>query len=159
MQTVTIKFLTGWKVESCWLSRTSCSLLFFIMHRAHCSSMYLWLYGLVDLSRFFSFFIYTLGRTIWTRDQPVARPLPTHRTTQKQNKCTQTFMPRVVVDPTIPVFKQAKTVHTLDRVPTVVGSLVIQSMKKLLLPGLVCDDWFGLADQHVRQLLKENRFQ
>jgi hypothetical protein len=24
--------------------------------------------------------IYTTGRTPWTRDQPVARPLPTHRT-------------------------------------------------------------------------------
>jgi hypothetical protein len=29
---------------------------------------------------------YTGGRTPWTGDQPVARPLPTHRTTQTQNK-------------------------------------------------------------------------
>jgi hypothetical protein len=29
---------------------------------------------------------YTDGRTPWTSDQPVARPLPTHRTTQTQNK-------------------------------------------------------------------------
>jgi hypothetical protein len=29
---------------------------------------------------FFSFLIvYTMGRTPWTGDQPVARPLPTHR--------------------------------------------------------------------------------
>jgi hypothetical protein len=28
----------------------------------------------------------TVGRTPWTGDQPVARPLPTHRTTQTQNK-------------------------------------------------------------------------
>jgi hypothetical protein len=27
-----------------------------------------------------------VGRTPWTGDQPVARPLPTHRTTQTQNK-------------------------------------------------------------------------
>jgi hypothetical protein len=45
-------------------------------------SIYLWLYG--------SFLIlYTVGRTPWTGDQPVARPLPTHRTTQTQ-KLTQT---------------------------------------------------------------------
>jgi hypothetical protein len=48
---------------------------------------------LLDLGCFFSFLIfYTVGRTPWTGDQPVARPLPTHRTTQTQNKCTQTSM-------------------------------------------------------------------
>jgi hypothetical protein len=31
----------------------------------------------------------TVGRTTWTGDQPIARPLPTHRTTQTQYKCTQ----------------------------------------------------------------------
>jgi hypothetical protein len=30
--------------------------------------------------------LYTVGRTPWTGDQPVARPLPTHRSTQTQNK-------------------------------------------------------------------------
>jgi hypothetical protein len=34
-----------------------------------------------------------VGRTPWTGDQPVARPLPTHRTTQTQNKRRQTSMP------------------------------------------------------------------
>jgi hypothetical protein len=29
---------------------------------------------------------HTVGRTPWTGDQPVARPLPTHRTTQTQKK-------------------------------------------------------------------------
>jgi hypothetical protein len=38
----------------------------------------------------FSFLtLYTAGRTPLTGDQPVARPLPTHRTTQTQNKRTQ----------------------------------------------------------------------
>jgi hypothetical protein len=32
------------------------------------------------------FFFYTDGRTPWTSDIPVARPLPTHRTTQTQKK-------------------------------------------------------------------------
>jgi hypothetical protein len=40
-------------------------------------------------------------------DQPVARPLPTHRTTQTQNKRTQASMSRVGFEPTIPVFEQA----------------------------------------------------
>jgi hypothetical protein len=31
---------------------------------------------------------YTDGRPPWTSDQPVTRPLPTHRTTQTQNKLT-----------------------------------------------------------------------
>jgi hypothetical protein len=29
---------------------------------------------------------YTDGRSLWTSDQPVARPLPTHRTIQTRNK-------------------------------------------------------------------------
>jgi hypothetical protein len=58
---------------------------------------------------------YTDGRTPWTSDQPLARPLPKHRTTQTQNKRTQTSMSWVGFEPTIPVFKRAKTVHALDR--------------------------------------------
>jgi hypothetical protein len=54
-------------------------------------------------------------------DQPVARPLPTHRTTQTQNKRTQTSMPWVEFEPTIPAFERAKTVHVLDRAATVIG--------------------------------------
>jgi hypothetical protein len=33
---------------------------------------------------------HTDGRTPWTSDQPVSRPLPTHRTTQTQNKSLHT---------------------------------------------------------------------
>jgi hypothetical protein len=42
---------------------------------------YLWFYSpLSDLGRFFSLLIlYTVSRTHWTKDQSVARPLPTHR--------------------------------------------------------------------------------
>jgi hypothetical protein len=36
---------------------------------------------------------YKVGRTPWMGDQPVARPLLTHRTTQTQNKRTHTSMP------------------------------------------------------------------
>jgi hypothetical protein len=55
-------------------------------------------------------------------DQLVAKPLPTHRITQTQNKCTQTSMPRVAFESTILAFELAKTVHALDRAATVMGS-------------------------------------
>jgi hypothetical protein len=56
-----------------------------------------------------------LGRTPWMSDQPVAKPLPTHRKTQTQNKRTVGFEPR------IPAFERAKTVHALDRAAIVIG--------------------------------------
>jgi hypothetical protein len=85
--------------------------------------MYLWLCSpLLDLGRFFSFLtLRTVGRTPWTGDQPVARPLPTHRTTQILNNRTQTFMSRVGFEPTIPAFKRAKTVEALDCAATVIS--------------------------------------
>jgi hypothetical protein len=85
--------------------------------------IYLWLYSpLSGLGSFFSFFIfYMVGRTLWTGDQPVARPLPTHRTAQTQNKGTQTSMPQVGFEPTIPVFGRAKTVRALERAANVIG--------------------------------------
>jgi hypothetical protein len=87
------------------------------------ASIYLWLYSpLLNLGRFFSFLIfYTEGRTPWTEDQPIAKPLPTHRTAQTQNKRTQKSMPQVGFEPTIPVFERAKTVHALGRAATVIG--------------------------------------
>jgi hypothetical protein len=84
----------------------------------------LWLYSSLDLGRFFSFLIlYTVGKSPWTRDQPVARPLPACRTTQTQNKRTQTSMPRVEFEHTISVFEGVKTVHALDRAATAIGYL------------------------------------
>jgi hypothetical protein len=45
-------------------------------------SLSLWVYSKLNFGRFFSFLIlYIIGRTHWTGDQPVARPLVTHRTT------------------------------------------------------------------------------
>jgi hypothetical protein len=58
--------------------------------------------------------------TPWTEDQPVARPLPTRRTTQTQNKSTQASMSLVGFEPTTPVFERAKTVHGLDGAATVI---------------------------------------
>jgi hypothetical protein len=77
---------------------------------------------MLNLCRFFSFLVfYTVGRTPWTEDQPVAKPLSANRTTQTQNKRTETFMPRVGFEPTIPALERAKTVHALHRAPTVIG--------------------------------------
>jgi hypothetical protein len=76
----------------------------------------------LDLGRFFSFLIlYTDGRIPWTGDQPVARPLPTHRITQTQNKRRQTSMPCVGLEPKIPAFKRAKTVYASDGAAIMIG--------------------------------------
>jgi hypothetical protein len=78
-----------------------------------CLSVRLSIYGstpLVDLDCFFSFLsLYIVGRIPWTGDQPVARPLPTHRITQTQNTRKQTSIPSVWFEPTIPVFEGARS--------------------------------------------------
>jgi hypothetical protein len=85
------------------------------------TSIYLWLYSPRGPWPLFQFLnLYTIGRTPWTRNQPFARPLPIHRTTQTQNKRITTSMSRLEFEPTIPVFERAKMVHVLDRVTTVI---------------------------------------
>jgi hypothetical protein len=69
--------------------------------------------ALVDLGRFFSFLIYTQSVRFFGRGISPSQ--------DKQNKCTQTYMPRVRFEPTIPVFERAKAVHTLYRAATVIG--------------------------------------
>jgi hypothetical protein len=82
---------------------------------------------LLDLDLLFNFLIpYTVGMNPWTGDQPVVRPLPTHRTTQTQNKRTQTSMSLMGLEPMTPVFERAKTVHALDRAATVIGLYKIE---------------------------------
>jgi hypothetical protein len=69
-----------------------------------------WLYSPLDLGRFFSLLIlYSVGRTHWTGDQPISRPLPTHRTTQTQNNRTQTSMSRVGFESTNPAFEYSSS--------------------------------------------------
>jgi hypothetical protein len=81
---------------------------------------------LLGPGRFFSVLIlYTVGRTPWTGDQPVARPLSIHRTAQTQNKRTQRSMPRVGFEPSTPVFE--RTVNALDRATTVISKDIIRS--------------------------------
>jgi hypothetical protein len=77
------------------------------------------------LFQFLNLGVYTVGRTPWMGDQPVASPLHTHRTTQAQNKRTQTSMPRVGFETTILVFERAKTVHALNLAATMLGHMII----------------------------------
>jgi hypothetical protein len=70
--------------------------------------------------------LHTVGRTAWTRDQPLARPLPTYRTTQTENERTYTSMPQVGFKPTILVFERGKTVHALGRAAAVFGKRQVE---------------------------------
>jgi hypothetical protein len=84
------------------------------------------------LSAIFTFLIlFMVGRTTWTGDQSVARPLPIHRATQTQNKRTQTSMPQVGFELTISVFERAKTVHVLDSAATVIYCRFVNSLLSL----------------------------
>jgi hypothetical protein len=73
---------------------------------------------------------FTDGRTPWTSDQLVARPLPKQRTTQTQNKHIKTFTPRLGFEPTIPASDRAKTVHVLNRSAAVTSSLKAPNFEK-----------------------------
>jgi hypothetical protein len=59
----------------------------------------------------------TVGRTPWTGDQSVPRPLPT----QTQNKRIHATMSSMGFEPKVPVMERAKTFHALDRAATVFG--------------------------------------
>jgi hypothetical protein len=65
-------------------------------------------------------------------NQPVERSLPTHKSTQTQNKRTQTSIPRAGFEPTTPVFEWAKTVHALDRAASVISKYGIKRSKSNL---------------------------
>jgi hypothetical protein len=57
-------------------------------------------------------------------DQPVARPLPKHMTTQTENKLIHTKHPCLSWDSNqiISAFERSKAVHALDRAATVTGN-------------------------------------
>jgi hypothetical protein len=66
----------------------------------------------------------TDDRTLWTGDQPVARPLPTRDNTNTGNM--QISMPRVGFEPNISTSERAKIFHALDRAATVIGKSLIK---------------------------------
>jgi hypothetical protein len=64
----------------------------------------------------------THGRISRTEDQPLTRPLPTHRTTQTRSRHTQTSMPRVGFYLTAQFFEGGGGIHALGCVANVLGS-------------------------------------
>jgi hypothetical protein len=79
---------------------------------------------------FSSVILYIFRRTPPTRDQQVARPLPTYRTTQTQNKSTQLSMPGFRFGLTTQASEHAKMVHALDRAA---GRAIAQVVSRWLL--------------------------
>jgi hypothetical protein len=83
---------------------------------------------MLGLGGFFIFLIfYTPGKTTWTGDQAVVRPVPAHRTAQTQNKRTQTATLQVGFEPMIPAFERAKKIHALDREATVIRRFLLKN--------------------------------
>jgi hypothetical protein len=64
-------------------------------------------------------------------DKPTTRPLPTHRTTQTETKCTQTSMPRAGFELTILMFGRVKPVYASDLAHNVIGTVAIKAFQKL----------------------------
>jgi hypothetical protein len=90
------------------------------------------LYPYTSVEIFFHSFNHSIdGRTPWTSDWPVARPLPKHRTTQTQKNAytNQTSMPCMGFEPTIPASERPKTVHALDGSATVTGMKIDYNFK------------------------------
>jgi hypothetical protein len=83
---------------------------------------------LLGLGLFFSFLVlYTVGRTPCTGDQPVARPLPTHRTThtiKPHNTDNHTLSGIRTHNPSI---RASENSSSLDRAATVVGCSIMQA--------------------------------
>jgi hypothetical protein len=67
--------------------------------------------------------IHTDGRTPWTSDQPIARPLPKHRATQTQNKHIHTPNIHALsgIRTHVPSVLASKISYALDRAATVTG--------------------------------------
>jgi hypothetical protein len=65
---------------------------------------------------------FTDGRTPWTSNQLVARPLSKHRILHRINAYThQTSMPWMGFEPTIPASERAKIIYALNCSATVIG--------------------------------------
>jgi hypothetical protein len=79
----------------------------------------------------------TVGRSSWTGDQPIARPLPIQTQNKHGHPCLEWDS-----KPTISEFKRAKTVHALDRAAIVIGVLFYS--RPILFPtssGIISKDY------------------
>jgi hypothetical protein len=84
--------------------------------------------ALVDLGRFFSFLICTQSVGVHGRGISLSQGRYLHTEEQTQNKCTQTSMPWVGFEPTIPVFE--------DCAATMISIFKIYNPQKLTKGGL-----------------------
>jgi hypothetical protein len=64
----------------------------------------------------------TISRTLWTGDQPYLKAA-TYPRRHKQQKREQISVPQVGLEPTIPVFEQAKMFHASDRAAIAIGQV------------------------------------
>jgi hypothetical protein len=86
-------------------------------------TIYLWLYSpLLDLGRFFSFLSYTHSVGLFGRRINPSQGHYLHAEQHKHRINTQTSMPWVGIEPTIPGSERAKTVHTLDSAASGIGN-------------------------------------
>jgi hypothetical protein len=92
------RYVCGWLVYSCWSH---------LEHRA-------------SVKRFVSLQFLNLRHSVGLLGRVIS-PSQSRYLTQTYYKHTQTSMPRVRFEPTIPGFERAKTVHALDRAATVIG--------------------------------------
>jgi hypothetical protein len=70
--------------------------------------------------------LFTIGRTPWTCDQPVAKPLPKHRTAQTQNKhiyYTLNINAQGGIQTRNHGLRAIETVHAWDRSATATGRM------------------------------------
>jgi hypothetical protein len=96
-------------------------LIFSIEAEVHFILSSMSLQAFVGPARSISFVIlYTADRTSWTGNQSHAKPLPTHRTTQTQNKHADIHASSGMKLIT-PVFERTKTIQASDKAATVVG--------------------------------------
>jgi hypothetical protein len=85
---------------------------------------------------YFSLDLHTIGRTPWTSDRSIAKPLPKYRTTPQKNAHThthQTSMPEVGFEPTITASEIAKTVHALETRNNVHITMCLETIYELQL--------------------------
>jgi hypothetical protein len=91
------------------------------------------------LAAFIGFLIYTQSVGLLGREIRPSQGRYLHVEQHKQNKRTQTSMPRVGFKTTIPVFEGAKTVHALGHAATVIGNQLelLSVTRVILLPSHV----------------------
>jgi hypothetical protein len=111
-------------------------------------------FGLALVALFLFLIQYTINRTPLSQDQPVERSLLTQRTTQTQNKRTQTSMSQVWFEPSTLAFKWAKilVVYALEREASVISLVWLREIQthrvSIPLTRLQCTPFYLLPDHN-----------